>query len=164
VGILSRRIPTFRPYGTLGNGGVAFVFYPHFVPTGPRETPVPVFSTYIASLRVYPHSVPTGLPTFRPYGTTGNTGAGVFYPYSVPTGLPTSRPYGTTGNTGVGVSYPYSVPTGLPTLRPYGSTYIASLRDHEKYRGWCFLLRKIMTAHFFLLGLPPQQKKENSKN
>ncbi len=62
--------------------------YPHFVPTGLRETPAPVFSTHISSLRDRGKQRPRCfLPTFRPYGTTRNTGVGVSYPHSVPTGL-----------------------------------------------------------------------------
>jgi hypothetical protein len=33
MGILSRRIPTFRPYGTLRRSA-AIVFYPHHAPSG----------------------------------------------------------------------------------------------------------------------------------
>jgi hypothetical protein len=133
-------LPTFRPYGSTHIASLRV--YPHSVPTGLRKTTGPVFSTHIPSLR--DSGKQRGrcfLPTFRPYGTTGNTGVVVFYPPRVPTGLPIFRPYGTTENTGPGVFYLHRVPTGLwKTPAPVFSTHLASLRDSGKHQGCCFLL------------------------
>ncbi len=108
--------PHYVPTGLRETRGL-FVFYPPHVPTGLREIPGLLFSTHLASLQ---DSWKQRLRCFL---------------------LPTSHPYGTSGNTGFVVFYPPRVPTGLleTTAPVFSTTYIASLRDFGKYRVCCFL-------------------------
>ena len=104
--------PHYVPTGLRETRGL-FVFYPPHVPTGLREIPGLLFSTHLASLQ---DSWKQRLRCFL---------------------LPTSHPYGTSGNTGFVVFYPPRVPTGLleTTAPVFSTTYIASLQDSGKHRG-----------------------------